>query len=192
MTERLTRAEQQARTREKLLDSAETLFGEQGIHQTSLDQIAAAAGLTKGAIYANFGGKKELITAIAERKLAEDVPVRPRESLESWIGALGGDFETSMPKPEIRRFALAFVELWLNGMRDEGSTETVRQWLRRVRELHARDAEALGVHDPQRTAALLLALDVGIGLQSFIDPEAVPPEFYTRGIEAVLRATPPE
>lgn len=188
MTERLTRAQQQARTREKLLDSAEMLFGEKGIHQTSLDEIAGAAGLTKGAVYANFGGKKDLIAAIVARKIDDDEPVRPRMSMDDYLEQAGRTWEENVPTPEVRRFAMAFMELWLHGMRSDGDREALREWMRTVRGFHARDAEDLGLDgDPKQTAALMLALDIGIGLQYMLDPEEVPAHTYTRGIEKLLR-----
>ncbi|MEV4638641.1 TetR family transcriptional regulator [Actinoplanes sp. NPDC049548] len=189
MTERLTRAQQQKRTRERLLDSAETLFGDRGIHQTTLDEIAAAAGLTKGAIYANFGGKKDLIAALLQRKLERDDPVRPRSSLESWVRSVGESYEASAPTPQVRRFAMALVELWLFGMRDETQLGPFRDWLRSVREHLADDAAVLGNRLPMpsdQAAALLLALDIGVALQYLADPEAVPVSTYTRGVEALL------
>ncbi|WP_306203794.1 TetR/AcrR family transcriptional regulator [Actinoplanes sp. RD1] len=191
MTERLTRAQQQARTREKLLDSAEALFGEQGIHQTSLDQIAAAAGLTKGAIYANFGGKKDLIVAIMQRRLDDDEPGWARMSADSFVGARGDSYEKNMALPETRRFAMAFTELWLHGMRHEDDGETLRRWLRTIRESHARDARDVGMAQPETVAALMVALDVGIALQNLVDPEGVPATGYRSGVEAVVRAFTP-
>jgi AcrR family transcriptional regulator len=187
MTERPTRAQQQARTREKLLDSAETLFGDKGIHQTSLDEIATGAGLTKGAIYANFGSKKDLIAAIMQRKIDSDDPVRPRESAESYLKLIGDSWTESVDLPETRRFAMVFCELWLHGMRDAGDGESLRQWLQAVRNFHAQDAETLGLGDaPQVTAAMLLALDIGLGLQHLVDPDAVPADMFARASQALL------
>ena len=54
-----------SRTREELLSAAVGLFQEKGILAVSLDEIAARAGLTKGAIYGNFENKDDLICAVA-------------------------------------------------------------------------------------------------------------------------------
>lgn len=50
-----------AETRRLLLEKAGELFETKGIDATSLDQIAAAAGVTKGAIYDHFANKTELV-----------------------------------------------------------------------------------------------------------------------------------
>jgi TetR/AcrR family acrAB operon transcriptional repressor len=61
-----TEAEQ---TRQAIMESARRLFAERGVARTSLDQIAQAAGLTRGAIYWHFANKAELFTALREDSL---------------------------------------------------------------------------------------------------------------------------
>ncbi|WP_062228956.1 TetR family transcriptional regulator [Aureimonas frigidaquae] len=56
-----------AETREAILDAAETVFFERGVSQTSLNQIAAAAGVTRGAIYWHFSNKSDLFRAMCDR-----------------------------------------------------------------------------------------------------------------------------
>lgn len=52
------------RTRHKIIQAAEEVFFRQGIARTTLEQIARAAGVTRGAIYWNFANKVELINAV--------------------------------------------------------------------------------------------------------------------------------
>jgi len=54
-------------TRNHLLDCAETLFQAQGVSRTSLNDIAQAAGTTRGAIYWHFRDKADLFNAMMER-----------------------------------------------------------------------------------------------------------------------------
>ncbi|WP_243717523.1 TetR/AcrR family transcriptional regulator, partial [Actinomadura darangshiensis] len=61
------RRDRREQTRTALLTAAERLWAERGIHGASLDDIAAAAGLTKGAVYSNFAGKTDLLLALMER-----------------------------------------------------------------------------------------------------------------------------
>ncbi|MDE3721548.1 TetR/AcrR family transcriptional regulator [Nocardiopsis sp. N85] len=53
-------------TRKRLFEAAVTLISEQGYGATSVDEIAERAGVAKGTVYYNFGGKSELYTALME------------------------------------------------------------------------------------------------------------------------------
>jgi TetR/AcrR family transcriptional repressor of mexAB-oprM operon len=55
------------KTREALLDAAETLFLHQGVAATTLDQIAREADLTRGAVYWHFENKMDLFRAMVVR-----------------------------------------------------------------------------------------------------------------------------
>jgi len=66
VTSRLSRDARKAETRVALLRAAASLFATDGIEATSLDRIAAELGLTKGAVYAHFTSKKELVSAVME------------------------------------------------------------------------------------------------------------------------------
>lgn len=63
---RRTKADAQA-TRSSLLDAAEHLFQARGVSRTSLNDIAIAAGTTRGAIYWHFKDKADLFNAMMER-----------------------------------------------------------------------------------------------------------------------------
>jgi AcrR family transcriptional regulator len=63
----VTRAERKLETRAAIVDAAARSFVRSGIDASSIDAIAASVGLTKGAVYASFGSKQELIKAVAER-----------------------------------------------------------------------------------------------------------------------------
>ena len=55
------------RTRDSLLDAAEVLFDERGVSRTTLSDIAAAAGLTRGAVYWHFKDKADVFNAVMDR-----------------------------------------------------------------------------------------------------------------------------
>jgi AcrR family transcriptional regulator len=63
---RATRAESKERTRQRLLAEAQRLFRERGYAATSLEQIAEAAQVTKGAIYGHFASKEDLMLSAIE------------------------------------------------------------------------------------------------------------------------------
>ena len=56
-------------TREALIDAAEQVFRREGVTRTSLAEIAAEAGVSRGAIYWHFRDKAELLDAMCERTL---------------------------------------------------------------------------------------------------------------------------
>jgi AcrR family transcriptional regulator len=67
MVERWTRERRLEHTRSLLLDAAEEVFAEKGFTPATLDDIANAAGYTKGAIYKHFATKEDLFLAVSDR-----------------------------------------------------------------------------------------------------------------------------
>jgi AcrR family transcriptional regulator len=60
-------SEGKTRTRDKILDSAEALYIRKSFNETSMNDIVAESGLSKGALYNHFKSKEELIIAIYDR-----------------------------------------------------------------------------------------------------------------------------
>jgi AcrR family transcriptional regulator len=56
-------------TKAKLLDAAQALFAEQGFEKTQLDEVAARAGYSRGAIYAHYSSKEELFLELMEHRV---------------------------------------------------------------------------------------------------------------------------
>ena len=62
----------QARTKEtqaRILDAAQALFADQGFEKTQLEEVAARAGYTRGAIYAHYSSKEDLFLALMEQRV---------------------------------------------------------------------------------------------------------------------------
>lgn len=59
--------EQALETREGILDAAERVFFERGVSRTTLEQVACAAGVTRGAVYWHFRNKSDLFLALVAR-----------------------------------------------------------------------------------------------------------------------------
>ncbi|WP_144762979.1 TetR/AcrR family transcriptional regulator [Curtobacterium sp. 9128] len=56
-----------AEVRERLLVAGGELFAEQGVHEARLDDVAARAGFSKGAVYSNFSSKEDLVAQVMQR-----------------------------------------------------------------------------------------------------------------------------
>jgi len=57
-----------AQVKQRLLDAASELFSRRGVHATTLDDVARAAGFSKGAVYSNFSSKDDLVVSLMRRE----------------------------------------------------------------------------------------------------------------------------
>ncbi|SDF38177.1 transcriptional regulator, TetR family [Lentzea fradiae] len=86
---RLTRAQQQARTRAAVLAAARDEFAEHGYAQAKVDRIAERAELTRGAVYSNFPGKRALYLAVLIDLVGRDAEPAAEAPPASVADALG-------------------------------------------------------------------------------------------------------
>ena len=91
-------------TRNSILDTAERVFSERGVSHTSLADIAAAASVTRGAIYWHFKNKADLFAAMMNRA------VLPMEEMT----ARAGDAALADPLVYVRACALNVLERVVN------------------------------------------------------------------------------
>ena len=117
----MTRVEQQQRTRDEIVLAADRLFVEHGFHATSVDQIAAAAGYTKGAVYSNFDAKEDVFFAVYERRVQRGVEELERDARaharrpRRWIESLIAD--TGHRRGRDDRWLSTFFEFWAHVVR---------------------------------------------------------------------------
>jgi AcrR family transcriptional regulator len=79
-----------ARTRALLIEAAAVVIGEKGFDRASLEEIAARAGMTRGAIYGNFKDKEELFLALVQTRWKPIIPpLKPGASLRDQMRTLG-------------------------------------------------------------------------------------------------------
>ncbi|WP_313537137.1 TetR/AcrR family transcriptional regulator [Sphingomonas sp.] len=105
------RAQTMAENRARLLAAARHAFATQGFADASMDELTAAAGLTRGALYHHFGDKKGLLAAVVAQ-IDDEMAARAREAArgqpDEW-GALiieGTAYIEMALDPEIRRIVL--------------------------------------------------------------------------------------
>src|SRR5918997_5375484 len=84
---RRTQEERSTATRGALVDAGRRLWAERGYAAVGTPEIAAAAGVTRGAMYHQFADKAALFRAVVER-VEEDITVRLGESV---VAARAGD-----------------------------------------------------------------------------------------------------
>lgn len=194
MSERPGREERRRQTVNRLLDAATQVFARKGIERATLDEVAAAAGLTKGAVYSNFASKEDLVLALFWRHV--DAPVanplhdagtgeRPQA-----YRRVGDDFAGALATDAVRDWAVLIVEFWSYAMRNPAAREIMASALEVVREMARRElpADADDSLTPDERATLGVALNVGLAIQHLIDPQRVPADLYGRGLRLVHEA----
>lgn len=105
------RAQTMAENRAKLLAAARHAFAAQGFADASMDELTAAAGLTRGALYHHFGDKKGLLAAVVAQ-IDDEMAARARTAAQGqpndWDALIveGVAYIEMALDPEIRRVVL--------------------------------------------------------------------------------------
>jgi AcrR family transcriptional regulator len=180
MRSAVSRTERRRQTREELVGAADRLFTEQGFHATSLDQIAAAAGYTKGAVYSNFESKEDLFFAVYERRVEDGVAMAERVLEER--GAREGLRELGNAAVERRGrqngWLAVFFEFWAHVVRHPEHRERFATLHGRAQApLTAAAGEAARDGAPalsaERITVAMMAMMTGLALESLVRPDIV-------------------
>jgi AcrR family transcriptional regulator len=201
--EPLTRGERQAATRAALLRAASRLICGRGMDGASIDRIAAEAGYTKGAFYANFASKEELFLVVLDEKFAAEL-----ERLEAAIANAGEPAEAARQAAEEFLVVVdrdpAWPRLYQEFAAHAARNEAFRvEFAARQRALRARMAEVFerwaSAFDIEPAiphadvAAMTFFMADGFLLTRIIDPElddrlyATMCEVFLRGLVAMVQ-----
>jgi AcrR family transcriptional regulator len=182
----LSREEKKAQTRTRLLEAAGLVFARKGVAEASLDDIAAEAGLTKGAVYSNFASKEDLINALLDHRLGAPSDAIPHlidsHAPQADQASEAGRLFMSLIGNERDAYLLEF-EFMLYLARHPEARDPERYLARRnamAGVMASRAAEA-GVTLPlpaEDLTAALFALGQGIALERLINPEAISPDLF--------------
>ena len=169
-------------TRRKLLDAAKHIFAQQGFEAARLEDIAADAGYTRGAFYANFDSKEDIFFALFEEWVRERIetltsalrrhsnPVEKLRALRTHYAELATD----------RRLVLISMEFKLFALRHPEAHARLRSSHRRIRasfgELFSEIMSGLGKTIPieyRAASACLGAVSQGLLLEHLLDPKTL-------------------
>lgn len=195
-TTRLTREQSKALTRERLLIAARTVFARRGFHGASVEEIAAEAGFSTGALYSNFESKEDLFLTLMDEEIAaysqeiasavgglSSVAERARDGAAHWMGIVEREPEMLM----------LFVEFWAYAARDPSARERVASSFAKAREMltrliadGAREFDLQLALPAEQLAVAIDALADGIARQKLADPEAVPDDLMGKVLSLLL------
>ncbi len=179
---RTRQAERTRATRRKLLDAAKRIFAKVGFEAARLEDIAAGAGYTRGAFYANFKSKEDIFFALFEEWVREriesltDAVRRHSDPAEKLVALRSHYAEHAKDRPLV----LISMEFKLFAMRHPESHARLRSRHRRIRasvgRLFAETMRTLGKTVPieyPAASACLGALSQGLLLEHLLDPKTL-------------------
>jgi AcrR family transcriptional regulator len=177
-----------AQTRQRLLQAAGEVFALRGYDRASLDDVAAAAGLTKGAVYSSFASKDDLFYALmrerVDERLALVTAAVERQATVSDMTREAGSGLAQLMSSQLD-WHLLFIEFWARAVRDPELHEEFAHERRTVRGVIARFLQAraveAGVTLPapvDQLAVAVLALSNGIAIEHLADPDTADPATF--------------
>ena len=186
VTHPLTRAERQAQTRQELLDAAARVFVRRGLQGSTVQEISAEAGYTRGAFYSNFKSKDELFVELLHERVYTRYTSMTEAALRDpqhapTLRQTGETLASFLDKPEDRWLWRLWFECLAQAGRDEQLRELASTFWRDNR---AGLTALIEIGAPGRRerakaiASAMIALDIGLAIQNFVDPEDAPLELY--------------
>ncbi|MEW2480365.1 TetR/AcrR family transcriptional regulator [Mycobacterium sp. NPDC049093] len=195
---RRTRAENQARTRAALLDAAAQTCARKGYAAASVDEIAAVAGYSVGAVYSNFSSKEQLFSELMNERASgrlDQVAQTISENADGPLVALGRML-VEIADNDIE-FEAIQAEFWLHAVRNPDGMQILQgrsaRTLASLREILAEALERNNVDDSVSLdgfTVVVLALFQGLIRQRRIDPTRVPEELFGQALSWQLSGMP--
>jgi len=181
----LTPERRRERTRQHLIDAGAVVFGRRGYHGASLDEVAATAGFTKGAVYSNFKNKDDLFVAVLEDQMhgqIAEIEALLAEHPHPGPAQLDAIRQLISPQFEVNWTAL-YLEFVLYALRNPSAQTLLQQFRRRTRDAVERmirqEWQVLGAApglSARAMATITLAIFIGLDLERLVDPEDVAPQ----------------
>jgi AcrR family transcriptional regulator len=195
----LTPERRRQQTREHLLAAAAEVFAERGFHGASLDEVAAVAGFTKGAVYSNFKNKEDLFLALFKanydremdgiRAVLKNSEVPPEARISDFVAlireqtAIGG-----------RNFSLLYQEFSLYAARNPELQEELSriddEGAHALADILQAERQRVGLEplaSPLQTARIVEILFRGIGQLRVLQPDVADDKFVEAAITFVAR-----
>jgi AcrR family transcriptional regulator len=182
--------------RDELLSAALRVFARRGYREAGVDEIAAEAGYSKGALYWHFSGKEELLLTLLEERI--DAPMRERfallasapprrdmsvEATRAFARQLAAEREAMLLEREY--WSLAIRDPELRARYAERQTE-LRRDLAAAMEARARHLGTPDLPMPaEDVARIVMSIIGGLAVDELIEPGSVRPELLGEALAVV-------
>jgi TetR/AcrR family transcriptional regulator, transcriptional repressor of aconitase len=171
------------RRRQQILDAAKQCFATKGFHNTSMQDIFAASGLSAGAVYRYFPSKHSLIQAIAKETLDSVLaPPVEGETPKDIADILTTMFTGLAPEGSLTERSAIAIQVWAEAARDPEMAAFSREMLGRLMD---RIRSWLPVGTPPEMPRLVLAMLQGFTVQDAVLGD-VTPKLISDSVHAAL------
>lgn len=166
-------AEYMRARRSEILEAATAVFSEKGFYAATLDDVAEAAGVSKGSIYNHFDSKESMIDALSEQwQAVDDETFDSADRKRRPVDGLSDVAKTTIRRMQRRDFndsirlgLFLWAEMLVNPAVQKSQLKLVNEWRRRVHGLvvAAQGAGEIGPdHDAWAITTFLGSLTVGL------------------------------
>jgi AcrR family transcriptional regulator len=194
----LTPERRRQQTREHLLAAAAEVFAERGFHNASLDEVAAVAGFTKGAVYSNFKNKEDLFLALfranyeremqALRTTLGDSAVPPESRISDFVSLIRDETRRA------RNMGLLYQEFLLYAARNPAARDQLIQiedeGVRALAQILETERARQGIEPLESAVQMARLIDVlfrGIGQLRLLQPDLADDDLVEAAIAFVAR-----
>lgn len=171
--QRLTRGEAREQTRRAILNTAREHFSVKGYRGATLEEIAEAAGYSKGAVYSNWSGKDTLFLDLLDEERSNEggAILAVETSATGWALATLDFFLEAVHNPEIRealaaRYREVRTEIGASLTCADGSEPEWASW--------------------EEVGSVVMALGSGLIIQSALDPASIDSTLLERAVEQMM------
>jgi len=174
--QRLTRAEAREQTRRAILKTAREHFSDKGYRGATLEEIAEAAGYSKGAVYSNWSGKDTLFLDLLDEKRSSpgETALRVETASTGWALATLDFFLEAVHNPEVRE---ALAARYRDVRNEIGAS------------LAGDNGEGPGWGSWEEVGTVVMALGSGLIIQSALDPTSIDATLLQRALEQMLESS---
>ena len=178
------------RTRAALVAAALEVVAEKGFAAAGLDEIAARAGMTKGAIYSNFSGKAELLlAAMGAKGLAMTSPRAPATTIAEELAAMAVELGHVVRRARAEEALIAEFNLYSLGDAEirKGMAATYADGFTGTADYLSALKGGTGAMAPRQLAVALQCIALGFMIQSLVTPDDVSDAVIRETLQALAR-----
>lgn len=186
--------------RRQIIEAAVSCFSKKGFHQTTMQDICKAAGLSPGAVYNYFRSKEDIVATCAEvsqqrnEEIFVNAAAEGRDTMSIFDAVMSAFF--SLAKQEGIAQALKFdLEMWAESTRNERVADILqinKDALMRQIVNAVKRGQSEGIFsselDSEATAQVLFSLYLGLEVQMASNPD-MDIDSYAAVCEAIMRGT---